>query len=245
MSTQTRAGIRAARALLSLLEENSAKDFEAAEAILGGERDLKTILQLLRKFKDHEEEPLSLDRLREIVRREILDLPLSSKDMVHVSAAVLGDERMRAPPRLTVESVLDQVLTNIEAQSPSPGGRVDMLTELLIRSSIQAGPEHATKVPSLLRDLTIQALTENLVLFPTLHALSQLRTRWAEEPLPYKHQEPRRGLVSRLLMDAAQRPAKQNQLDIIRMLLREGLRGPADAELAAVRRMKLKKAHGE
>lgn len=245
MSTQTRAGIRAARALLSLLEENSAEDFEAAEAILGSERDLTTILQLLRKFKEHEEEPLSIERLREIVRREILDLPLSSNDMVRIAELVLGDEGMRTPPRLTVESVLDQALTNIEAQSPSPGGRVDMLTELLVRSAIQAGPEHATKVASLLRGLAIQALTENLVLFPTLHALSQLRTRWAEEPLLYTHQEPRRRLATRLLMDAEQRSPKESRIVRMRMMLREGLRGPADAAIAEVRRMKPKKAHGE
>lgn len=242
MSTQTRAGIRAARALLSLLEENSAEELEAAEAILSGEKELTNILQLLRKFKEHEEVPLSVERLREIVRREILNLPLSSKTMTAIAA--LDDEPMYLSSRLTVEGVLDQVLTHIEMQSRSPGEQVNKLIDLLILSAERAGSEHATKVASLLRDLATQSLTENLVMFPTLHALAQLRLRWAGEPLPYKHQESRQSLATRLLKETYSLPLPI-YLDITKELLREGLRSPADAAIAEVRRMKPKKAHGE
>src|SRR4029079_1208217 len=97
---------------------------------------------------------------------------------------------------------------------------------------------------SLLRDLAIRALVDNRVFFPTLHTLAQLRLRWAEEPLPYKHQETRRSLASRLLKDIEKEP-KSRWLPLMGDLLRQGLRGPADSAIAEIRRMRpTKKAHG-
>ncbi len=243
MSTQTRTGVRAAKALLSLVEENSVEELEAAESILGGDKDLTNILQLLRKYKAHEVEPLSVERLREIVRREILDLHLSIKEMVEVLHLVLDDEVIRTPAPMTVESVLERLLVHIEGTSDSPGRQVDALIRLLVNGAATAGPEQLAKVDSLLRDLTAQALAENLVVFPTLHALAQLRTLWATSPLPYQGQESRQRLATRLLADA-ERMTGAHVRDITVDLLREGLRGPADGEIAALRATKPRKAHG-
>lgn len=244
MSTHTRAGVRAARALLSLVEENSVEELQAAESILGNEKELTNILQLLRKYKEHEEEPLTIERLREIVRQEILNLHLSIRDMGSIVYEILG-KRMRTPAQLTIEEVINQAFIDIEATSPSPGRLVDDLSILLIVSASRAGPDHEKKVASLLRDLAIQALTENRTFFPTLHSLAQLRTQWAEEPLPYKHQEPRRSLATRLLRDVEHLRAKEDPIHVVCNLLREGMRSPADAEFAAMRRLRPKKANGE
>ena len=243
MSGQAHAGIRAARALLSLIEDNTAEDFEAAESILGGEQDLTSILKMLRKFKEHEDEPLSVERLRAIVRGEILGLPLTVSDMIEAANAMVAD--MQLPPTLTIESVLDQALVQLQATSHRPSSDIDDLTGLLVESAATAGAEYVTRAARLLRDLAIRALAENLAIFPSLHSLSQLRTRWATEPLPYKHQEPRRSLAKRLVTDGLQGHDEAHQIAFLRDMLRESLRGPADTQIAAVRRMKPKKAHGE
>jgi len=243
MSTQTRAGIRAARTLLSLLEENSSEDFEAAESILGGEKELATILQLLRKYKEHGEPPLSVERLRDIVRRELVGLRISLPDMASIVHSVFG-EIPRTPQGTTTEGLIDRVLQLIEKQNGSPSAQVDALTSLLIAGFLQAEPESMARVEPLLRDLAIRALTENIAMFPTLHALAQLRTQWADRPLHYQPQESRRHLAERLLFDAEHLHSEVFSV-IARDLLREGMRGPADGAIAAVRRMKPRKTHGE
>lgn len=247
MTTHIRAGLRAARTLLSLLEENSAEELEAAESILGGEKELTNILQLLRKYKEYEEEPLSNERLRDIVRKEILDLSLPLKELVSLVNDFLGGEEVRSTSRATPESVLDQAFLLLEARSNAPSELVEALLLLLRHAAHLAGAEQEAKLSSLLRDLAIQALTENRIFFPSLHTLAQLRVGWRPgEPLPYKLQESRRNVASRLLKDLEQAKVPMRERPrIMADLIKEGLRGPADAEIAAMRRMRPKKAHGE
>ena len=246
MSTNNRVGIRAARALLSLVEENSAEEFEAAESILGSEKELINILQLLRKYKEHEEEPLTVARLREIVRQEVLDLHLSTTELNSIVSVLFSGKKVRSSVTSEkTEERIDQLIDVIEGISPSPGQLVEGLVELLILSAEHQGSETELKFFSLLRDLAAQALAENRLYFPTLHALAQLRTGWAEAPLPYKHQEPRQSLTRRLVKDIALIPSNERQIKLIRGLLREGLRTVVDAEIAELNRMKPKKAKGE
>lgn len=245
MSTHTRAGVRAAKTLLSLVEENSIEELEAAEYILGSEKELTNILQLLRKYKEHEEEPLTTKRLREIVRAEILKLPLSIKEMVQTVNAMVQGEPIRAPAGLTIEDLLNQAFPRIEALDLPPGQLVDRLVGLLVLMAHRAGPDHEVRIVALLRDLAIQAVTENRIFFPTAYSLAQLRLRWAKEALPHKSQESRRSLVKRLLVDVEQLPEKAQAIEVIGDLLREGLRSPADAEFKAMQRLRTKKAHGE
>lgn len=245
MSTHTRAGVRAAKTLLSLVEENSIEELEAAEYILGSEKELTNILQLLRKYKEHEEEPLTTKRLREIVREEILELPLSIKEMVQTVNAMVQGEPIRAPASLTIEDLLNQAFPRIEALDLPPGQLVNCLVGLLLLMARRAGPDHEARIAALLRDLAIQALTENRIFFPTLYSLAQLRLQWTKEALPYKHHESRRSLVKRLLVDVEQLPDKAQAITVMGDLLREGLRSPADAEFKAMQRLRTKKAHGE
>jgi hypothetical protein len=242
MSMQTREGIRAAKALLSLIDESSAEELEAAEAILGGDKELTNILQLLRRYKGHEVEPLSVDGLRAIVLREISRLNLSSDAQGDI-LVIAADVGIPLPPILTVGGFFEEIVEHIESVSASRGKQVGSLIDLLTVSANKAGPEHRARIDALLRELAIQALTENLVMFPTVHALAQLRTRWAPNTLPYQEQESRKHLATRLLADAERlAPAKLRDLTID--LLREGLRGPADGEIARLRAARPKKAHG-
>ncbi len=242
MSIQAREGIRAAKALLSLIDESSAEELEAAEDILGGDKELTNILQLLRKYKGHEVEPLSIEGLRDIVRKEILDLHLSKEDMAHALTSE-GMPAFKPTAVLIAEKALDRALVFLGERDHSRSREAEILAKLLINAAWTAGPEQAANVESLLRGLAKRALIENLVMFPTVHTLAELRTRWASSPLPYESQESRKRLVARLLADAERlAPAKLREITID--LLREGLRGPADGEIARMRASKPKKAHG-
>ena len=243
MSTQERAGIRAARALLSLLEENSSEELEAAESILAGEKVLVEVLQKLRLFKEHEEPPLSPERLREIVRGELIALGLTVPDWTRLGGEVFGIP-LRTPPSVDAEGAVNQILRFIDTEIDSPSEQVDALLMLLTIGARRAGPEPLARITSIIRDLAVQALTENTVMFSTLHSLANLRTKWGASPLPYKHQEPRRRLARRLLTDA-ERLNPQTFPEIAADLLRAGLRGPADGAIAEMRGMRAKKAHGE
>ncbi|HZF51956.1 MAG TPA: hypothetical protein VE093_25060 [Polyangiaceae bacterium] len=243
MSAQKRAGIRAARALLSLLEENSAEDFEAAESILGSETELANILRLLRKFKEHKEETPLIERLRGIIRKELVHLSVPPSLLATVADQILGI-KIRTPPGASVEDVADGLFRDIEAQNFSPSAQVDALTAVLVEIFAICSGEPEEKLASLLRDIAIPALTENTAMIPSLNALAELRTRWAHKPLPYQPKESRQHLATRLFDDAL-RIQPNNYLQITRDLLREGLRSPADAAIAAVRRMRSKKANGE
>lgn len=242
MSIQAREGIRAAKALLSLIDDSSAEELEAAEDILGGDKELTNILQLLRKYKGHEVEPLSIEGLRDIVRKEILDLHLSKERM----ARALISEGMPVflPPALsTAEKALDRALVALGGRDHPRSREAEILAKLLINAARTAGPEQVANFESLLRGLASRVLIENLVMFPTAHTLAELRTRWASSPLPYESQESRKRLVARLLADAEQlAPDKLREITVD--LLREGLRGPADGEIARMRAARPKKAHG-
>jgi hypothetical protein len=248
MSTKARAGIRAAKGLLSLLEENSAEEFEAAAAILSGQKELMTILQLLRKYKggeQEEEEPLSIEKLRGIVRRELLELHASARVMSEIAEVTL-QFTPRTTPGTKVEDVVDRILQHIKRQIPSPSAQVEALTGLLVTCAQLAGPEQQEKIELVLRDLAAKALAENIVVFPTSHALAQLQARWVADghhlfPLP---RESRQHFASRLL-DDAQKQHPERFLHIWRDLLCEGMRSPADSAITAIRGMKRKKANGE
>jgi hypothetical protein len=245
MSAHSRVGIRAARMLLSLLEESSSEELEAAESILGGEKELIDILQLLRKYKEHEEEPLTKDQARDILRDNILALPLNPDKLAAVIFRFKSTEGIRLPPRrTTANGPLEGFISQLEATTDNPSDSIGKIIKLLTFAVSLTNAEYETKVASVLRDLVLRALTENLIFFPTSHALAQLRLKWAKEPLTYKHQETRRSIVRRLLKDLEQ-ASNSDELNILGTLLREGLRGPADGEIATLSRMNRKKAQGE
>ncbi len=242
MSIQAREGIRAAKGLLSLIDESSAEELEAAEAILGGDKELTNILQLLRKYKGYEVEPLSIEGLSAIVLREVSQLNLSplAKRALFDTVESTG---ISLPSKVTTTRFFEEIVEHIEVVSESRGQQVGRLIDLLVVSTAKAGPEHSARIDALLRELAIQALTENLVMVPTLHALAHLRTRWAPHALAYAPQETRKHLATRLLADA-ERVAPDKLRAITIDLLREGLRGPADGEIARLRASRPKKAHG-
>ncbi|XXT23340.1 hypothetical protein WME94_17545 [Sorangium sp. So ce429] len=240
-------GVRAARALLSLVEEHSAEDFQAAEAILGGQKELAQVLQLLRDFKrqqsPEDQEPVSFEGFREIVRKELIELARVNADIEPMIRAWF-DGPVDAPPGSTVEDTVERALLYVDNTYPALAHKVLMLTDLLLHAASTAGPAHQERIESLLRKLAISALAENVIMLPTLHSMAQLRTRWAPNPLPYKAQESRQHLAERLINDA-ERLAPDKIDDITIGLLTEGLRGPADRAIAETRRRNVKKAHGE
>jgi hypothetical protein len=237
MTTQPRAGLRAARSLLSLMEENSAEDFAAAESILGGDERLTTILRLLRQFVSPEDAPLSVERLFGIVRRELLGLRLSAQDMQAVASnfGVPGAS-------VSVELMVDQAIDDIH-HLELPGLQVAKLILLLLAGFQQAGPEREAQLEPLLRELAARALTENVGFFPSSQSLAELRVEWADKPLAFQEHEPRAQIVARLFTDA-ERLRPGDLLAITSTLLRMGLRCSADGEVAALRRLK-KKPHGD
>jgi len=230
-------GVRTARALLGLVEDHSPEDFQAAEAILSGQGELVHVLRLLREFKDQslaEQEPVSHERLRAIVRDELLGLQ-GTKQAFNDYLSTLGIV-LRVAANSTFEEVVDEAVNVIERDVHRPSDQTRALAGLLQFSAADVGPEQAQRIDALLRDLAIRAIAENVVMFSTLHAISQLRTRWAPTPLPYNSEEPRERLTARLFKDA-ERLAPDQLPQITLDLLTEGLRGPADGAIAETRRM--------
>ncbi|WP_437718363.1 hypothetical protein WMF45_19225 [Sorangium sp. So ce448] len=240
-------GVRAARALLSLVEEHSADDFQAAEAILGGQKELAQVLQLLRDFKrqqsPEDQEPASIEGLREIARKELIELARANAG-VELMLLKSFKQLIGTPPKSTIEDTVEQILLHLDKKSPTHGQKVSRLADLLRHASLAAGREHRERIESRLRRLAISALAENVILLPTLHSIAQLRTSWGPRPLPYKPQESRQHLAERLMKDAEQH-APDDVGDVAIFLLSEGLRGPADRAIAETRRSDVKKAHGE
>ncbi|WP_437300464.1 hypothetical protein [Sorangium sp. So ce426] len=240
-------GVRAARALLSLVEEHSADDFQAAEAILGGQQELAQVLQLLRNFKrqqsPEDQEPISMERLREIVKDELVAL---ARDNVDVERALRErfDQYTTASPSSTLEDAMARATRRIDKQLVAPAEKVSRFLKMLRFASEHAGQAHRARIESLLRNLAISAIDENVIVLPTLHSIAQLRTVWSPNPLPYKAQESRRHLAERLFKDA-ERLTPDTIEDITTRLLAEGLRSPADRAIAETRRINTKKAHGE
>ncbi|WP_437736955.1 hypothetical protein [Sorangium sp. So ce1335] len=239
-------GVRASRALLSLIEEHSADDFQAAEAILGGQKELAQVLQLLRDFKRQQspgdQEPVSFEGLREIVRKELIELARANAG---VEQLIRGwcENLAGLLPNSTFEDTVEQILAWVESRYSSPANRVSNFADMLRVASRAAGPDHEQRIEALLRRLAISALADNVIMLPTLYSMAQLRTRWAPTPLPYKAQESRQHLAERLIKDA-ERLASEKIDEITDGLLSEGLRGPADRAIAETRRRN-KKAHGE
>ncbi|WP_437941843.1 hypothetical protein [Sorangium sp. So ce341] len=242
-------GVRAARALLSLVEEHSADDFQAAEAILGGQQELAQILQLLRNFKqqqsstDEDYRPVSIERLREIVNDELLKLAHDNAD-VEKKLRGFFDKSANVRPDSPINDVVEQALRNLDNLHLAPAERAISIAELLRATSKTAGVGHEKRIESILRNLAISAIEENVIVLPTLHSIAQLRKMWAPAPLPYKTQESRRHLAERLFKDV-ERLAPARIGGITTRLLAEGLRGPADRAIAETRRINTKKAHGE
>ncbi|MGK4007465.1 hypothetical protein WMF31_32890 [Sorangium sp. So ce1036] len=240
-------GVRAARALLSLVEEHSADDFQAAEAILGGQKELAQILQLLRDFKrqqgPEDQEPASIEGLREIVKKEVIELARANAE-VEPRIRDLCEQLTGPLPNSTFENAVERILAHLENIHSSPAEKVLNFAGVLRLASHAVGPAHAERIESFLRRLAISAIVENVIVLPTLHSIAQLRTMWAPNPLPYKAQESRRHLAERLMKDA-ERLASDKSEDITTRLLAEGLRGPADRAIAETRRRNKKAAHGE
>ena len=236
------AGLKAARALLGLIEENSAEDFEAAESVLGAEQDLVHILDLLRRYKEQQEEPFGLAQLREIVRREVLGLDFKAPELLAFLNASLPNPIRGPISGLTKAQMMAIALDQVETEAASPAGEVKTLLDMLFNAMHLSG--QGAKLLPLLRSLAIRSLVENVAMFPSLHALANLRTHWAgAEPLPFEPHESRRKLVTRLCADAEQR-APKDALFHIMFLIQQGMRGPGDGAITAMRRMKPKKAHG-
>lgn len=239
-------GVRAARALLSLIEEHSVEDFEAADAILGGQKELAQVLQLLRDFKrqqrPEDQEPVSFEGFRELVRKELIELARANADLerlIRGSSSTPG----ATLPNSTIEDAVERFLAQLDNKYPELATKVHNFAELLVDAATIAGRADQERIRSLLRKLAILALVDNMIMLPTLHSIAQLRTRWAPNPLSYKAQESRQHLAERLIKDA-ERLAPDKIDDITTRLLTEGLRGPADRAIAETRRRN-KKAHGE
>ncbi|WP_437909819.1 hypothetical protein WME95_19255 [Sorangium sp. So ce327] len=240
-------GVRAARALLSLVEEHSAEDFQAAEAILAGQKELAQVLQLLRDFKrqqrPEDQEPVSIERLREIVRKEVIELASAHAEIEPMIRASFH-RLIVTLPNSTIEDTVEQALLYLDNRYSATAEKVFRFVDLLRIASFNAGPPHRERIESLLRRLAISAIAENVIVLPTLHSIAQLRTIWAPSLLPYKAQEARQHLAERLVEDA-ERLASDKIDDITTRLLAEGLRGPADRAISETRRRNVKKAHGE
>ncbi|WP_441286720.1 hypothetical protein ACSRUE_30895 [Sorangium sp. KYC3313] len=239
-------GVRAARALLSLVEEHSAEDFHAAEAILGGQKELAQVLQLLRDFKrqqsPEDQEPVSFEGLREIVRKELIELARANAGVESMLSKSFK-QLVGTPPKSTIEDTVEQIFLHLD-KSPTHFQKMSAPADLLRRASLVAGLAHRERIESLLRRLAISALAENVISLPTLHSIAQLRLMWAPRPLPYKPHESRQHLAERLMKDVEQHaPDDIGKFAIL--LLSEGLRGPADRAIAETRRSDVKKAHGE
>lgn len=253
-------GVRVAKALLGLVDEYSAEDFEAAEKILGQE-ELVHALRLLAKFKgQHREAPanelpeppgnvassspdeyLSEREFRDIVREELSKLPLDAKTAAHIVSPLA---KIFFTKPVSVERVLDRGIELIEKRFPEPWVRIEKFSSLLRSAAAAAGPDHAARIELLLRDTAIKALSTNTIIFPKLHDLANLRTIWAPSPLPYTPDESRQHLVSRLFQDAA-RLAPDRLPDITFELLKKGLRSPTDLAVTGIRRTNAKKGHDD
>ncbi|KYF87893.1 hypothetical protein BE20_24570 [Sorangium cellulosum] len=228
-----------------MVEEHSADDFQAAEAILGGQQELAQVLQLLRNFKrqqsPEDQEPISMERLREIVKDELVAL---ARDNADVERALRERFDLDTPPNSTFEEAIARAIRRIDKQLVAPAEKVSRLLDLLRFASGRAGQAHRERIESLLRNLAISAIDGNVIVLPTLHSIAQLRTMWSPNPLPYKAQESRRHLAERLFKDA-ERLAPLTIEGITTRLLAEGVRSPADRAIAETRRINRKKAHGE
>lgn len=242
MSAPTRPGLRAARGLLALLEENSPEDFEAAQAILGGDKRLQKILRLLSQFSEDKEEPLNVETLRDLVREQILALKLPNSLLAELTGTLFGEEPAQAKKK-TKNEILDSVFHIIQESSHVSNfeaGRICKFLELCFEG---ADPKnHNKRFIAFMQPLVLRALAANTVMFPTLHSLAELAVEWKKSPLPYSPGEPRRGLILRLLSSVIIHAEGDDHLVA---LLERGLQGPADAEIAALKRDPPRRANGK
>ncbi len=250
-------GLRTARALLDLVDAYSAEDFEAAEAILGGHQELSQVLRLLGMLKHRDDvvEPaasidaapgapegasLSINDLHAVVRNALQQLSLQATDIARVVDDLWPEVRLPLSPNTTADEAVDLALALIDELFVSPGDEVEGLARLLTGCALRAGPEHTARSEGLLRELAVDALAGNLVMFPGLYDLAKIRGLWNASPLPYRPQESRRRLATRLIEDA-RRLAPELQREIVISLLKEGMRGPADGAAASLRKMAVPK----
>lgn len=252
MSKQGIHGIRAAKGLLGLLDENSAEDFEAAEGVLG-EQELVDILRLLAKYQKRVRPPKSaqepvpklytVDELKQLVRAELLDLEIRPADMASIAKRILEPSTpFLTPPSAKLEDVVQRVLDWIDTHNESPRDQGHALVDLVRDAARLAGPEQETKVEDSLRALAAEALARNLIMFPDMKSLSYLRRKWYNKPLAALPRESRHSLASRLLNDA-QVYAADAYKKILEDLLLDGLRSPTDTATTWLRRMDLHKAN--
>ncbi len=254
MSKQGTSGIRAAKGLLGLLEENSAEDFEAAMSILGSQRELVDILQLLTNYqitnyqkRAQEPDPKSktVEDLAELVRAELLALGIAPLDMAAIAKQTITDTiesvaPFPVPSRAKLEDVVARVVEWIDTQIDAPRDQARVLLELVLRAARFAGLEHEEKVADSLRALTVEALAGNFVMFSDFTELGDLRRRWSEKPLSRLARESRRHFASRLLNDAQMNAPEMYQKNLEGLLL-EGLRSPTDTAATLMRKMDLHK----
>ncbi|MDI3284147.1 hypothetical protein [Polyangium sp. 15x6] len=259
-------GVRVAKALLGLVDEYSAEDFEAAEKILGQE-ELVHALRMLAKFKGQHrdapanevkapsetqpppeegassspEEYLSEKEFREIVKRELVKLPVDVTMARRIASHLTG---MRFSPNRNAADVLCRSIELIEKRFPEPWLRIEKFGSLLRSAAAAAGPDHAARIELLLRDTAIKALSTNTIIFPKPFDLAKLRELWAPSPLPFAPDESREHLVSRLFEDAV-RLAPNTLPDITFELLKRGLRSPTDLAVTGIRRTNAKKGHDD
>lgn len=241
-------GIGTAKALLGLIDEHSSRDFKAAEAVLGGNESLAHLLQLLREIKERQEsagDPITLETFQELFRKELLRLAPPPAYLAEIAEQALG-ARVRLQPSSSFPDIVGQVLGLADKQWLSPSECVFGLATILLRTARGVGVDSLARITVALQELAKRAISENTILFPNHHAISQLRLRWAERPLPYSPGEPRYNVVERLIDDLQHLPDEEDIMQYTVTVLAEGMRGPADHAIATVRRMSPKKAkaHG-
>jgi hypothetical protein len=255
MSREGTTGIRAAKGLLELLEENSPEDFQAAKSILGSQQELVDILHLLANYQKRRQEsdpkPKTVEHLTEVVRAELVELEIPPRALARITQETIADFRddedgrpqalMRIPTTATLEGIAEQALQLIDRYFEAPRDQIRVLIELLFRAGQHAGPEHAEKVADALRALAVEALAGNYVMFSDVKSLGELRLRWSNKPLGPVPKEPRRHFASRLLNDA-QMHAPESYREILEKLLIDGLRSPTDTAKTLLRQSKPQQA---
>ncbi|KYF90829.1 hypothetical protein BE20_16495 [Sorangium cellulosum] len=255
MSTMARArpaGARAAAALLTLLDEHTPEDFEAARRTLGARNDLVQVLTLLAAIKRHDDAEsgseeraseaaappapkLSVEFLRNVVAAELRALRISEEvvaDLRRLWNTNPLPRRKGEPVARTVERLLE----DFDEQVDAPSERVKMLVTMLRRTAEHLGPERQAFVEAMLRKFAETALAENTLVYPTLASLGELRTRWAPSALRYEHEETREHLAERLVNDAVRLVPASHLDEVTLFLLQQGLRSPTDRLRARVKK---------
>ena len=226
-------GVRTARIFLSFLEECSVEDLSIAENILSADKDLALALHHIRRFKerDSEGDPLTLETLKSLIQQHLINSGIPTALLSQLVQLAFGYPLSSAG---SSEELTQEAFSFLSMLNPKT--QIDVLIELLYRFAEVA--ERRPETRSFIRELAARALGDNELMFPNLHSLAQLRTKWRKDPFPYRAKESRPNLIKRLLDDAE---GAENPLKVFVDLLREGLRNPADSAILGIHGSKKQK----